>query len=1527
MSDKKEMHDHQDPEVQQQRFVVTATTIIAALMAVVTAVLFYLGEEPDNKVVAAMLLPILISAIQARRKKPTQAVWILGASFWVGLSYLVYDNPQTPFEVDDLVGRYIFPVIAVVPIALFGLKSNLQKASVAILSVTVSALAALYGYVNDPTISQTSSPFLLGFLYVLVAVTFIGFAVVIYRSFPNVIKAYLNQSLRFKFILVMTIVLMVVVSAVTTLMALRTRQALLLEASNRLDVMAQAEATQIEQYLLARVESMQIFAGSGNLYRAVNPYNDAYTGSLADIENQLLRLDEQWVNANDNSQLVQGALSGLLPPYLHEYLELHPDFFEAFITDKYGGLVAAAARTSDYYQADEGWWQAAYNNGAGAVYVGQPEFDDSAGAIGANVAVPIYGEGGREVVGIFRTTLSLDPLLETIGTEESFTEAMSSEVVFAEIQSHYHAGEAEAHEEGETHEEHEAHASGLVAVDAAEWELVESGIERSTVLTESTAVSGVWDGESRYISLAPISGIYFEGFKDLEWYGMVTQTEESVNAPVQRQVLTAVLIAIIIEAVGVVVAGYAAQMFVSPILGLTDVAREFAFGNLAVRTDVTSEDEIGTLAGTFNQMADEVAERTQETEAALGEARIMYEVGQAVSAASSFDDLLEDMYETLTRHGQFLNAHELALLTIEADETGYPEWGVIRHTVISDGGKPVNPIGTRFRLGDFPLLNLWADNPGTALLIEDVKNDERCNEELKRIFQHLNQNAIMVVPLAQAGEWLAIVTVNWQEEKRFSRQEERLAEALIPTMTTAVANLLSDEEVRAALYEVGTRQTELEASQRVTFAASERTTPEDLLNLVVNLIRDQFNLYHAQVYMLDDQKVNAVLRESTGYAGRMLLQRKHHIPVERASLVTQAIKTGEAVLVAETAKDPNWLPNELLPETQSELVVPLIMEGEVLGVLDIQSRDAGYFTERSVPLFQQMMNQIAFLFENADLVTRITNQTDNLQRFSNQLQAAAEIATRINTILDRDELLNEAVHSLQSRFGFYHAHIYLVDTAANKLTVQAGSGSVGAILRDRKHSIDLDNPSSIVARCARERRPVSVSDTTKEEGFMQNPLLPNTRSEVAIPLAIGDQMFGVLDLQDEVVDRFSDADVATLATLGGQLASSLESARLFEEQAAAEERFRALFENVPLGFVLTDLGSGTFEQVNPAFGQMIGYTVDELNTLTYTDLTPEKWYKTDERIIEQLNTVGEYGPVEKEYITKDGRVLSVELRGVAVDDPSGKRYAWSSIQDVSERKEYEHGLVQTDRLKSEFLANMSHELRTPLNSIIGYTDVLLMGLDGELDPETLTDVQAIHDNSQTLLRIINDILDLAKIEAGRMILELSDVDVKAVLEDVKKSNAGLLVNKPVALEVDVKGKMPKLTVDPIRLNQILNNLVSNAVKFTEKGSITMRAFTEDKWMVLQVEDTGVGIKEEDIEVIFEEFQQADGSASRAVEGTGLGLAITKSLAELHGGKIVVESEFGKGSTFSVYLPLESKVSPGVTVIQKDGKNGSKKVVV
>jgi CheY-like chemotaxis protein len=231
-------------------------------------------------------------------------------------------------------------------------------------------------------------------------------------------------------------------------------------------------------------------------------------------------------------------------------------------------------------------------------------------------------------------------------------------------------------------------------------------------------------------------------------------------------------------------------------------------------------------------------------------------------------------------------------------------------------------------------------------------------------------------------------------------------------------------------------------------------------------------------------------------------------------------------------------------------------------------------------------------------------------------------------------------------------------------------------------------------------------------------------------------------------------------------------------------------------------------------------------------------------------------------------------------------------------------LRELDRVKTQFLANMSHELRTPLNSIIGFSRVILKGIDGPITPEQEEDLTSIHNSGHHLLRLINDILDLAKIEAGKIALAFEAINIEELAQNVLSTTRGLIREKAVKLVWDIEPDLPPIEADPIRLRQILLNMLSNAAKFTDSGHIKLQISRVDpRYIHIAVHDTGPGIKREDYEKLFRAFEQADASPTRAVSGTGLGLSITKRLVELHQGEIWVESQVGRGSVFTTRLPI------------------------
>jgi len=253
----------------------------------------------------------------------------------------------------------------------------------------------------------------------------------------------------------------------------------------------------------------------------------------------------------------------------------------------------------------------------------------------------------------------------------------------------------------------------------------------------------------------------------------------------------------------------------------------------------------------------------------------------------------------------------------------------------------------------------------------------------------------------------------------------------------------------------------------------------------------------------------------------------------------------------------------------------------------------------------------------------------------------------------------------------------------------------------------------------------------------------------------------------------------------------------------------------------------------------------------------------------------------------------------------------SALQDMRSYQLTQQALEEmreADHLKSQFLANMSHELRTPLNSIIGFSRVILKGIDGPVTDMQREDLNAIYSAGQHLLGLISDMLDISRIEAGKLDLTFGDVNLEEIINGVMTTAIGLVKDKPIELVTDIPEDLPVIRADSIRIRQVLLNLISNAAKFTEEGQIAVSARHISKGelddIMVAVADTGIGIAPDNLEKLFEPFSQVDPSPTRKSGGTGLGLSIARHLVELHGGRIWVESTVDEGSTFAFTLPLE-----------------------
>ncbi len=444
-----------------------------------------------------------------------------------------------------------------------------------------------------------------------------------------------------------------------------------------------------------------------------------------------------------------------------------------------------------------------------------------------------------------------------------------------------------------------------------------------------------------------------------------------------------------------------------------------------------------------------------------------------------------------------------------------------------------------------------------------------------------------------------------------------------------------------------------------------------------------------------------------------------------------------------------------------------------------------------------------------------------------------------------------------------------------------------------------------MGRTATGKTIVHIADTQTdpEYTFAKPANLRPSRTMLGVPLVREGTLIGVMGLARSVVKPFSAKQIELANTFADQAVIAIENVRLFNEvQSRTEELAKSVEELRALG-----------EVSDPGVGQAVAKRAP----VQILDVRNEP-----SQVLEVLVRAGFRSLLAVPLLGADRIVGALVVRRKTPGEfPQStvdllETFADQSVLAIQnarlfrEIEEKSRELSEASRHKSQFLANMSHELRTPLNAILGYTELILDSIYGEPSEKMRTVLERLQSNGRHLLGLINDVLDLSKIEAGQLTLSLDDYSLGDVVHGVVSAVEPLAAEKRLAFTAEVAPDLPTGRGDGRRLSQVLLNLVGNAIKFTDKGEVAIRASVTNRAFTVAVCDTGPGIAAADQAKIFEEFQQADSSITRKKGGTGLGLSIAKRIIEMHGGRIWVESEPGKGSTFCFTLPVRVEAQAG-----------------
>jgi signal transduction histidine kinase len=859
-----------------------------------------------------------------------------------------------------------------------------------------------------------------------------------------------------------------------------------------------------------------------------------------------------------------------------------------------------------------------------------------------------------------------------------------------------------------------------------------------------------------------------------------------------------------------------------------------------------------------------------------------------------------------------------------------------------------------------------------AVNVADLQDDP---EYAAAPLRALGLRSVLAVPMLRDGAAIGALGLWRRESRPFTDKQVELLSTFADQAVVAVENarLFRELEVRNRdLSQALEQQTATSELLKVIGRSTFDLQPvfETLAQNAVTLCE----AHQAFIFRFDGQLLRVVATHNTSPELRAFFEANPVAP-GRGSVAGRAALDRRTIHIHDVRDDPErtWQAHRVDP-IRTVLTIPMLRTGEVLGVIGVNRLEVRPFSDSQIALLETFADQAAIAIENARLLNELQEKNAHLTEALERQTATAEILrvissspTHIQPVLDA--LAESAARLCRS----VDCNIFLLDGDRLVLRARYGAsrgevvgqfvlpvvrGTVGGrtvLERRAVHVADLQAEADEFPQAQQNARQL---------GF---------HTMLSVPLIREGAALGVIQLRRTEVQPFTDRQAELLKTFADQAVIAIENVRLFTElQARTRELTRSVDELTALGEVSRALSSTldletVLNTIVARANQLAG--TDSCSVWEYDEVTETFSVRAtdnaDQDIVAVLRraaipkgegAVGRvamtHAPIQipdtavedayrgsmRDVIVRMGTraLLAVPLLqddrlvgGLTVNKKTPgefpaetvellKTFATQSALAINNARLFREiedkgrQLEIASRHKSQFLANMSHELRTPLNAILGYTELIADGIYGDV-PERMREVlERVDKSGRHLLGLINDILDLSKIEAGQLTLTLGLYAMDGVAQAVATQVGALAADKQLGFELSVAEDLPIGQGDERRLTQVLLNLVGNAIKFTDAGSVLVSVGTSGDAYLVSVTDTGPGIAEADREKIFEEFQQADTTRAKAKGGTGLGLAISRRIVEMHGGRLAVESTLGQGSTFAFTVPIHVERQVAVT---------------
>jgi PAS domain S-box-containing protein len=981
---------------------------------------------------------------------------------------------------------------------------------------------------------------------------------------------------------------------------------------------------------------------------------------------------------------------------------------------------------------------------------------------------------------------------------------------------------------------------------------------------------------------------------------------ETMITPIRRLAYTALWLLLACLIASPLVSRIMAQ----PIQALKHQARRLADGALGQQVTPTlyAPRELVDLSSSFNTMSAQLARNYREVSA----------VSVIAKSVSQSLDLHEILQGSLATIADVIALDAAVIFLLEGEELR-----VAAHLGLSD---EFVTRADRMRLGE-GFAGRVAES-GAPLLVEDMWVDPRLRSDAVK---QEGLHSLVSVPLSAKGRLVGVLHIFRRGIRQFSEDEVTLLTTIGAQIGVAVEN--------AGLYALA--KARLKEAEALAEISRQLSSSLDLQMVILTIVRWAKELCGSDLAVFAPYDPVRRVATVTAFIGaRTELLRNYEIELGKG-IDGRVLDTGTPFVTDDYFHDPR-LSQDCADIAGAEgfvakLAVPVRSRNESIGLLWVINRRPIPFTREHREVLQKLAAHAAVALENSRLHQEAQ---DRLQ----ETETLLSVGQMLTATLDLQETLRRGARELARALHADTAGAYLISPDGQSLQAFAGYHLPKErlpYLRATAIPLDLNR---FVQEGFIARRPVFSPDCQHDPRWSDRTGVFTFRAILMVPFIAREEVIGSLfGVWWELPHTLTPRELKLADGIGRQLALAVENARLHQASldratalAESEDRYRRLAEGAT-GLIFTVDAKGRFTYLNPRVEEMLGHRAEELlGRPSIATVVPKDQDLVRGVFARALQGESAFDVYEIEAIRKDGSTIPLEVGASSIYDAEGRVIGRQGIaRDLTERRRLEEEVRERKRLegvnrfKSQFLANMSHELRTPMNAVLGFSEILRDRRFGPLNEKQARFVNNILVGGRHLLTLINDILDLAKIEAGKMRLDLAPLALRDAITEVCDVMQLQAEAKRQSIQTQVDPDVGVCVADRHRVHQILLNLLSNAIKFTpDGGQFTVSArrvhssqFTVDRpeeadrepstgnrephrdFVEISVQDTGIGISLDDLQRLFQEFEQLEPSYTKRHQGSGLGLALCKRLVELHGGKIWASSEGeGRGSTFTFTIP-------------------------